>query len=163
MSGKAAAAVAAPRFQSALRKLAEQGVKAMRPSRRVYKEAGTQRVVNRGPAISGRVENVLRKIAIKEGTYGSFDPETLKGWDPQWDIDLAVARARGNGRIRIKVPKTSMRFRNREERAQKIEKALVGMDERMEKYHADIASKRVKYETLPFMEKLKKLKSRKKK
>jgi hypothetical protein len=128
-----------PRFQSALKKLATQGIAALKPTKIVRPD---ETVIWRGPAISNRVSNVLRKTAIRDGTYGSFDTETLRGWDAQWDIDLAITQGHGNGRIRLRVPKKQSRHRTREERAQKIEQNLEGMDERIEKFYEErLASK----------------------
>ena len=129
----------APRFQSALKKLADRGVAALKPQRMVYAE---DKVVWRGPAISNRIANVLRKTAIKEGTYGTFDAETLRGWDAQWDIDREIAKPRGNGRHRLRVPKKTSRQRTREERATKIEKNMEGMQERIEEFYAERQAKK---------------------
>jgi hypothetical protein len=90
------------------------------------------------PKLSGRKIAVLRKRAKREGTYGSFDAETGKGWDPAWDIELAVAKPRGAGRLMALRPsKKTERQRTREERARRIEEKLVGMDERIEELHAE--------------------------
>lgn len=91
----------------------------------------------RPPALSKRKAAVLRKEAIRNGTYGKFDTETGLGWDPQWDVQLATATMGGLGRyMAIRVPKKASRMRTREMRAQKIEAAMVGMDERMEEVQA---------------------------
>lgn len=39
----------------------------------------------RSPRISARRAAQMRKEAIRNGTYGSYDPETGIGWDPSWD------------------------------------------------------------------------------
>lgn len=90
------------------------------------------------PAISKRKAAVLRKQAIRNGTYGKFDSEKGGvGWDPMWDVELAKASLGGLGRYTaLRVPKKSSRKRTREMRAQKIETAMVGMDERMEEVQA---------------------------
>mmetsp|Transcript_22632 Transcript_22632/g.49429 ORF Transcript_22632/g.49429 Transcript_22632/m.49429 type:complete len:167 (+) Transcript_22632:73-573(+) len=93
----------------------------------------------KSPVVSNRVANVLRKEAIREGTYGEFNYETLTGWDREWDIELEKSRTRGQGRHRTKAPRLTKRVRTREERAQKIEKAMEGMDERIEKFYEDRA------------------------
>lgn len=140
----AAAAAAAggstrkPRFHSALKKLAQHGVAALQPVRTVRPE--TDKVVWRGAPISGRIAAVLRKTAVKEGTFGSFDAERLRGWDPAWDVDLAVAKVRGRGRHRLRPPKTTKATRTREERARKIEKNMEGMAKRIEEFHAEKAA-----------------------
>ena len=64
-------------MRSALRQLCRHGVEALRPQK-----------VNdkwRKPVISKRVAADLRKLALRSGTYGSFDVETGLGWDPTWD------------------------------------------------------------------------------
>ena len=64
-------------MRSALRQLCRHGIEALRPQK-----------VNdrwRKPVISKRVAADLRKLALKSGTYGSFDVETGLGWDPTWD------------------------------------------------------------------------------
>ena len=119
---------APPRFQAALRKLSEQGAKALRPVAVTVHET-EQRW--RAPAISRRVARVLRKQAIRDGTYGSFNG--TEGWDPEWDVELAKAKPRGQGRVpQLRIPKKTSRQRTRERRARKIEEQMEGMDERME-------------------------------
>ena len=92
----------------------------------------------KSPAISKRKAAVLRKEAIRKGTYGKFDSEKGGiGWDPMWDVELAKASLGGLGRYTaLRVPKKSSRKRTREMRAQKIETAMIGMDERMEEVQA---------------------------
>lgn len=132
--GRKAFTEGAPRFHSALKKLADRGVEALKPQRVEY---AADKVVWRGPAISNRIASVLRKTAIRDGCYGSFDTQTLKGWDAQWDIDLEIAKPRGNGRQRLRVPKKTGRQRTREARAVKIEKTMEGMQERIEEFYAE--------------------------
>jgi hypothetical protein len=90
------------------------------------------------PALSKRKAAVLRKEAIRNGTYGKFDSEKGGvGWDPMWDVELAKVNLGGLGRYTaLRVPKKSSRKRTREMRAQKIETAMIGMDERMEEVQA---------------------------
>lgn len=90
------------------------------------------------PLLSKRRAAVLRKEAIRTGTYGTFDPERGGvGWDPAWDVELAKANPHSLGRYTaMRVPKKDKRVRSREVRAQKIESAMVGMDERMEELQA---------------------------
>ena len=145
----------APRFQSALRKLADRGVEALKPQRIMKSE---DQVIWHGPAISNRVAAVLRKTSIKEGTYGSFDAQKLRGWDPQWDIDLEIAKPGGRGRIRLAVPKKAKRERTRELRARKIETNLEGMDEQIEKFYVEKQSKKPAKTFENYYKKLTKLK-----
>jgi hypothetical protein len=139
------------KFLAARKRLAWFGVDALLPSVHPKYKDGEQDVnklsvkerVWHPPMISSRKINVLRKIAKVEGTYGSFDPETLRGWDPQWDVALALQRTRGTGRyMTLRKPKLASRHRTREERAQKIEAAMVGMDERMEAMQAERIEKK---------------------
>ncbi|KAL7461125.1 hypothetical protein ACHAXS_001556 [Conticribra weissflogii] len=70
-------------MRTALKKLCQHGVQALRPQK-----------VNdkwRKPAVSGRVAADLRKKAIRSGTYGSFDRETGIGWDPLWDAPIPIS------------------------------------------------------------------------
>lgn len=129
------------KFLASRKKLARFGVQALLPSVHPKYKDGEQDIdklsvkerVWHPPLISKRKINVLRNIAKVEGTYGTFDPETLRGWDAQWDLELAVQRPRGTGRyMQLRKPRLTSRERSREERAQKIEAALEGMDERME-------------------------------
>eukprot|EP00522_Entomoneis_paludosa_P013945 CAMPEP_0172451598 /NCGR_PEP_ID=MMETSP1065-20121228/9576_1 /TAXON_ID=265537 /ORGANISM="Amphiprora paludosa, Strain CCMP125" /LENGTH=136 /DNA_ID=CAMNT_0013203561 /DNA_START=289 /DNA_END=699 /DNA_ORIENTATION=+ len=96
----------------------------------------------RSPLISQRIVNVLRREAIRDGTYGEYNYESCTGWDRNWDLQTEIDRKRGQGRHRVQPPKRTLRARTRESRAQKIEKALEGMDERIEKFYADRAASR---------------------
>ncbi|EEC50715.1 predicted protein [Phaeodactylum tricornutum CCAP 1055/1] len=125
------AAAALPRFRSAVRKLAQHGSEALQPKAVI--SLVTKERVWRNPLISNRIARTLRKQAIVDKTYGSFDAETGIGWDPQWDVQVAINKAQGQGRYpSIKIPKKTKRNRTREARALKIEANMVGMDERME-------------------------------
>mmetsp|Transcript_7435 Transcript_7435/g.16853 ORF Transcript_7435/g.16853 Transcript_7435/m.16853 type:complete len:171 (+) Transcript_7435:82-594(+) len=64
-------------MRSALRQLCRHGIEALRPQKNNAKW--------RPPVISKRVAADLRKMAIRNGTYGKFDTETGIGWDPVWD------------------------------------------------------------------------------
>lgn len=130
--GKGVASVA-PKFKAALKKLAHQGSDALRPQLIVSQDATSSHW--KPPLISNRVANVLRKQAINEGTYGSFDTEALRGWDAQWDVDLASSRSKGTGRIKIRPPNKTSRQRTRETRAKKLEATMQDMDGRIETYY----------------------------
>jgi hypothetical protein len=160
------AAARAPRFQSAARKLAKHGVEALKPSctiinRQRYPNLNLQGggddggastkaaaifppeatvlamdKIWRSPVISKRKANVMRKQAIADGVYGTFNAETGVGWDATWDVELAKSKqGGGRGRYRMSVPKKTKRNRIREERAVKIEMKLQGMDERIDDYY----------------------------
>ena len=138
-------------MRSAVRKLCQKGVEALRPQ-----------YVNekwRKPAISLRVAGDLRKAAIRSGKYGKFDAETGVGWDPAWDAPerrhpLLSASADENntsneavdsillgtnkGAIQsIRPPKETKRERTRETRAQKIEGLLKEADDKIEEYRLE--------------------------
>jgi hypothetical protein len=141
MSAARGVTVAVPRFRSAVRKLAQHGAAALQPQLQVRGEAPEDRTWH-PPAISGRISSVIRKQAVRDGTYGSFDKETGAGWDPVWDVELAKSRSAGSGRYRQGVHKHAGRVRSREKRAQKIEKNMEGMDQRMEDYLAAKAGRK---------------------
>jgi hypothetical protein len=84
----------------------------------------------------------MRKQAVRDGTYGTFDTETGAGWDSAWDLQLAKDSPEGSGRYRQGVHKKFSRVRSREMRAQKIEKNMEGMDQRMEDYYAEKAKRK---------------------
>ena len=131
------AVVAVPRFQSALRKLAVQGSAALKPAL-ISSPDDTTAAAHWKPAlISNRVASVLRKQAIQEGTYGSFNTATLRGWDSNWDVELATARSKGSGRIKLRPPNKTSRQRTREKRAAKIESTMQDMGDRIETYYLD--------------------------
>lgn len=138
----ASAAGRVPRFQSALRKLANEGVQALKPQFVVpTQDSGAINPIPgrwQSARVSKRVANLIRKQAILGGTYGSFDSESKIGWDPAWDVELAVSSPRGQGRQPQQVaPKGTSRDRTREQRAIKIESKMEGMDERIEAYYEE--------------------------
>lgn len=106
------------RLPSAIRKLCAKGGEALLPQ-----------FVNgrwRGAAISARVAARIRKTALIENTFGTFDRETGKGWDPAWDAPRKIQR--------IRPAKETKRERTREMRAQKIETLLESMDEKIDEF-----------------------------
>ena len=106
------------KLPSAIRKLCEKGGDALLPQ-----------FVNerwRGAAISGRVAALIRKRSLLEGTFGSFDQQTGKGWDPAWDVPRQVQR--------IRPPKETKRERTREMRAVKIETLMETMEDKIQEY-----------------------------
>ena len=138
-------------MRAALRHLAEKGIEALKPQKVTTKAvevaghyiAKPSKEVWRRPVVSKRVGNVLRKQAIREGTYGSFDSATGVGWDPAWDLVLqqnqyAVTRYGG-----MRPNKKTARERSREERAQKLEQNLETRTEKMEEYYLEKEASRV--------------------
>jgi hypothetical protein len=140
MSTPKVVAVAVPRFRSALKKLSQHGGAALQPQKFVVGDESEQ--TNklerwRKPKISKRVANVLRKQAVANGVYGSFDASSGIGWDPAWDVELEKGRPGGQGRYKLRVPKQKTHQRTREQRAVNIEKKMEGMDERIEEYYQE--------------------------
>ncbi|CAB9512789.1 expressed unknown protein [Seminavis robusta] len=125
------------KLPAAVRKLCQHGVEALKPQ--LIKNSNTRLSQHwNPPAIPKRSQSMLRKRAVREGTYGSFDATTGKGWDPAWDIELAkTGNGGGNGRIRLRPNKKTSRDRTREQRAQKIEKTMEDMDEQIAQYYMD--------------------------
>ena len=90
---------------------------------------------------SGRKFNLFRKKAIREGTYGSWDP-IKGGWLPQWDQLKVKGKIRsspsggggGASAAAIRPHKLHIRERNREERYQKIKSALKEVDKKIEQH-----------------------------
>lgn len=137
-------------MRAALRHLCEKGVEALKPQKvtRAAVQIGDhvalpEKQIWRRPVVSKRVANVLRKQALREGTYGSFDKTNGIGWDPTWDIILKnnqynVTRFGG-----MLPPKKTSRERSREERAKKLEENLESRLEKMEEYYTEKEESRV--------------------
>jgi hypothetical protein len=137
-------------MRAALRHLAQKGVEALKPQKvtKAAVQIGSHiaqpaKQVWRRPIVSKRVANGLRKQALREGTYGSFDKATGVGWDPTWDIILKnnqynVTRFGG-----ILPPKKTSRERSREDRANKLEEKLETRLEQMEEYYTEKEESRV--------------------
>jgi hypothetical protein len=117
-------------MRSAVRWLCRYGEEALKPQ---FMENAWAK-----PKVSKRVAAELRKQAVVEGNYGSFDSETGKGWDPKWD-DL-----RQTGTMQLRPPKLTKRQRTRESRALKIEGLLDGMDDKIDAHYKKMREKRTK-------------------
>lgn len=120
--------------RSALRHLQKYGAEALLP----HKQPDSKHWYK--PRISKRVAADLRKKAIREGTFGSFDSTTYTGWDPKWDV-----MNQGGGGInwmQIRRPKETKRERIREARAVKIENLLAQSDQKIADYKIDRRSKK---------------------
>ncbi|KAL3757794.1 hypothetical protein ACHAWU_000435 [Discostella pseudostelligera] len=149
-------------MRAALRQLCRHGIEALRPQKVNDK-------VWRKPAVSKRVAADLRKLALRNGTYGKFDVELGVGWDPAWDtpdrpkkimhqMDLAGDAASSSTLIdnilqigsnkgaieSIRPPKEHKRDRTRESRAQKIEALVAQADEKIEEYRLEMEGKKPK-------------------
>ena len=137
-------------MRAALRHLCQHGAKALQPEK-VTIEAVTRlghiakpaREVWRRPKVSKRVANDLRKTAIKSGTYGSFCPDTGKGWEPKWDLVLQQHRNEVTRFGNMRPAKKTSRERSREDRAQKLEQNLESRLELIEEYYTTKEDARV--------------------
>mmetsp|Transcript_7152 Transcript_7152/g.12831 ORF Transcript_7152/g.12831 Transcript_7152/m.12831 type:complete len:144 (-) Transcript_7152:136-567(-) len=124
MSGTAKAAL--PPMRTALRKLCLHGEEALKP----------QFVNNqwRSSMLSKRVAAKVRKQAILDSTYGTFDATTGRGWDASWDKPGKIAS--------IRPFKETKRERTREVRATKIEGLMEQMEQKIENYRSEIEAKK---------------------
>jgi hypothetical protein len=127
-------------MRAALRHLAEKGIEALKPQKVVSKLA--QNGFNtrlpevwRRPVVSKRVGNTLRKQALSQGTYGSFDAATGVGWDPAWDLRLKQNQYQVERFGGIRPKKKTSRERNREDRAKQVEEQLESSQEKLEEYY----------------------------
>lgn len=129
-----------PRIRGALKKLYTKGAAALLPEKIVPEEnaINQHRQRWRKPIVSRRIANDLRKKAIREGTYGSYDESTGIGWDSSWDQGLVGKRSESHvGKIQwmeVRGFKDSKRERNRENRAVRIESLLDGADQKIVEY-----------------------------
>ena len=138
-------------MRAALRHLCRHGENALK-SQKVVTEAVVinnhiakpAREVWRRPKVSKRVANVIRKNAIKNGTYGSFCDKTGTGWNAEWDLVLQQHRHEVTRFGGMKPSKKTARERNREERALKLEQNLEKRLELIEEYYTEKEASRVK-------------------
>lgn len=86
-----------------------------------------------GPVISRRKAADLRKLAIKDNTFGTFTPN-VGGWDPSWDTPRKM--------FMLRPFKGHLADRTREDRAKKIETAMKAMPDRITKYEKDLQAKK---------------------
>ena len=95
------------------------------------------------PKVSKRIANTLRKKAIRNGTYGTYDPNTGIGWDASWDnhnTNTPTTKSSlscNNENIpwmEIRPRKETKRERTREARAKKIEDLLTTADDKILEY-----------------------------
>jgi hypothetical protein len=109
----------------ALRMLNKYGAEALKPSF----EGGRYR----GPMVKPRVAAMVRKRAIIDGTMGSFNEEK-GGWLEEWDRVRKVTIPRS--------PKGHIRDRTRQNRADKITRAMEGMPKKLADHKDDVESRR---------------------
>ena len=87
------------------------------------------------PMIPKRIAANARKRAIRDGTYGTFEPG-VGGWDPAWDTTRKM--------FLLKPYKGHVRERNRPDRAKKVTTAMEGMPARFEQLAKDVESRKPK-------------------
>ncbi len=83
----------------------------------------------RSPLVSKRVAAMLRKKAIKDGTYGSFQGKA-GGWDPAWDTFKKPIIRRPH--------KMKIKERTREARFQRIQGKLAEQPEKLKEYRQSV-------------------------
>ena len=138
-------------MNSAIRQLCRKGVEALKPQRVETKAvqvgsyiAKPSKTIWRSPVVGKRHANMIRKQAIRDGTYGSFDASNGVGWDPDWDLALKPQQFKVTRYGRMHPPKKTSSERNREERAKKIEQNLETRVEKMEEYYLEKEQSRIK-------------------
>ena len=137
-------------MRAALRNLCEKGAEALKPQKILRPPvqieshiAQPAKQIWRSPIVSKRVANSIRKKALWDGTYGSFDTETGAGWDPSWDLLLKSSQYKVSRYGGILPPKKTSRERSREERAQVLEEQLESRLEKIEEYYTEKEESRV--------------------
>lgn len=137
-------------MRSALRHLCEKGadalkpLKILRPALQIESHiAQPAKQIWQSPIVSKRVANAIRKKALRDGTYGSFDTQTGAGWDPSWDLVLKSSQYRVSRYGGVLPAKKTSRERNREERAQKLEEQLEIRLEKIEEYYTGKEESRI--------------------
>jgi hypothetical protein len=118
-------------IRMALRNLHTQGIKALQAQPITDPTSSRQRW--KGPIVSRRVAKDLRKKAIREGTYGTYDALEGIGWDEAWDVGLFKDNS-SVGKINwmeVRGFKETKRERTRESRAKRIEALLDGADDKI--------------------------------
>lgn len=139
------------KMRAALRHLCQNGIEALKPQKVQSKGVTIENYVAKAskeiwhrPKVSKRVAKDLRKQALRDGTYGSFDATTGVGWDPSWDLILSSNQYNVSRYGRIFPPKLTISQRNREGRATKIDEQMEKRDERLEEYYVEREKSRVK-------------------
>ena len=117
--------------QGVIKKLALHGAGALKP-RKVPTQLGQ---VNpwRRPLVSRREAAVARKQALRDGTFGTFDPEK-GGWLREWDPVRAP-------RVLIP-PKGHKRDRTRAERFRNVEARLQDMPRLIEEHRKTVQARK---------------------
>ena len=129
-------------IRSALLQLHSKGIAALQPTKIIDSPTDadsistSQRQRWRKPVVSKRIAKDLRKKAIREGTYGTYDAEKGIGWDSNWDEGLFGGKS-NVGKINwmeIRGFKQTKRERTRESRAQRVEGLLATADDKIVEY-----------------------------
>lgn len=126
--------VAKAPIRMALRNLHSQGIKALQAQPITDPTSSRQRW--KGPIVSRRVAKDLRKKAIREGTYGTYDALAGIGWEKSWDEGLFQSGADSGASVgkinwmEIRGFKETKRERTRESRAKRIEALLEVADDK---------------------------------
>ncbi len=120
-------------IRSALLQLHAKGIAALQPTKIVDPSSTRQKW--RKPVVSKRIAKDLRKKAIREGTYGTYDADKGIGWDQKWDEGLFGGKNVGKVNwMEIRGFKETKRERTRESRAQRIEGLLAAADDKIAEY-----------------------------
>jgi hypothetical protein len=137
-------------MRAALRHLCQHGAEALKPQKAQSQavQVGTyiakpSRQVWRRPLLSKRVANDLRKAAIQQGTYGSFDTSTGQGWDPSWDFVLKSNQHSSERIGNVQPSKKTSEQRSRQTRADKLQDNLSTQKQQMETYYKEKEQARV--------------------
>mmetsp|Transcript_1281 Transcript_1281/g.1835 ORF Transcript_1281/g.1835 Transcript_1281/m.1835 type:complete len:190 (-) Transcript_1281:83-652(-) len=154
-----------PKIRSALQILHQHGVNALLPTKRTLESEEQNfnklKAIWQKPMVSKRIGNDLRKKAIREGTYGTYNPNTGTGWDANWDFVTKTTmnpedgsemttrtRVMGGGTripfMQMRPPKETKRERTREARASRIELLLEQADDKIADYREDQLKKKPK-------------------
>jgi len=132
MSMSYAASINKP-IRSALKQLHAKGAAALQAEKIIDTTSPRQRWNK--PVVSRRIANDLRKKAIKDGTYGSYDAAHGIGWDKKWDEGLFAGNNVGKVNwMEIRGFKETKRERTRESRALRIEGLLANADDKIVEY-----------------------------
>ena len=134
------------RRPAAVRHLCNKGMEALKPHKVMVAPRGLQpeKEVWRRPIVSKRKANIIRKAAIRDGTYGSFDSVNGTGWDPQWDLALKANQYQVTRFGGIRPNKKPSRERNREDRAKALDANLETRLEKLDEYYTQKEQERVK-------------------
>ena len=98
------------------------------------------------PMISKRIAANIRKRAIVDGTFGQYTPG-IGGWDPEWDEPKGIHIMRPH--------RGHLRERTRNDRVEKIDKAMQGMPDRLDKYKKEAMERKPKKTILYMFQKAK--------